>query len=199
MKEDFYTPKFERADVVELTGVSPGTLANWLKRPIGKGGISITPEHIGGTGNRRLFSAFDLVKAQTVLHLVEFTGPALADELISSANFREWVNLSLEHRGSAETAPPEEHQKHFAIMYKHGGKFVVDYITSPALLDEFKRARESLPDAAKPYIHIPVGAIVDNVAQQVDLWEISRKAPGDRTQAERAILAMAKHRAKGAE
>lgn len=55
MDIDFYEHRFTRAQLIEITGVPKLTLQNWLHRNT----ISVTPKQKGGTGNRRLFSAFD--------------------------------------------------------------------------------------------------------------------------------------------
>ncbi|MBW8639064.1 hypothetical protein K1W69_17845 [Hoeflea sp. WL0058] len=140
MDIDFYKHRFTRAQLIEITGVPKLTLQNWLHRNT----ISVTPKQKGGTGNRRLFSAFDVVKISTALYLTNLlVSPSLANQIVSDDRFEQWVGFSLSH------SEDEPSKYYFAILYWNNDQLVVDFIANEDQLAFFRSLNEVVSESMK--------------------------------------------------
>lgn len=186
MDIDFFEQRFTKSEVVQITGVPPLTLQNWLHRNV----INVSPKQKGGTGNRRLFSPFDMVKIATVMQLSEMdVPPSRANEIIASDKFQEWVSLCL----LTGDENPESHKYHFAVLHKVVGEFVVDYISTAKLWDYFERANEDVRAGSKVFMVIRILDIVVDVKHRAtdliydEMDESEREKLGSVT---RSVMAM---------
>lgn len=69
-----------------IAGVSPSTLRGWIQRGV----VDVSPFHKGGTGNKRLYSPFDIARIATIVQIHKFgVSPTVANALIVDSEF-EW-------------------------------------------------------------------------------------------------------------
>lgn len=184
MQSDFFEPIHQRGDVIMMTNVSAASLHNWLTRPYGKGGLKLDPRQKGGTGNRRLFSGFDIVKIDVTQNLLPLgIGPTTVNSIIASDRFKEWVRLCLGPAG-------EKPLYRLIVITKTEAGLLVDYLATRDMTQVWEREFEDLLGAPKAHVVLRLGDIVDRVRQRIRALEIERKPDEQRTDAERAILSM---------
>lgn len=168
-----------------LTGALPTSLHNWLTRDLGRGGLDLGPRHQKeGTGSRRLYSDFDLVKIEVAQQLLPLgVGPGTVNELIGSGRFAEWVRLALTPTSSGPL------YRLIAITYTKDG-MTADYLATADMTRFWERGFEDLYETQKAHIVLRLGDVVDKVRADVRRLGIARKPETELTDKEKAILAM---------
>ena len=87
-KRNWDQPKYTAAFVQEVTGVNKGQLQNWLSNKYITAASNTREAKPGqriGTGNRRLFSARNMVSIELLKHIMPIVPPSVAAEWASTS------------------------------------------------------------------------------------------------------------------
>lgn len=140
--DKIFEPKYQNADVLKATGVSLGTLQTWLNRGLIKPSSGLTP----GTGQRREYSAADVLRVALMAELVGFGFKPSAAAFV----------LDIVERESCVRESPNNARPKWVFISKNGLGRLVSYSMKDKLEDVWP-AWES--QVAGSCLVVPVGAI----------------------------------------
>lgn len=155
-KDEFTKPQYVNADVLRATGISLGTFQTWLNRGL----IKPSSEPNPGTGQKRMYSAADVLRAAIMGKLTDFgitTSTAaemcrsVAPETPTGEAFLRMVSIK-----------PVEAESHWLLFYKNGDRYeMTNHLSHPELPEAYRL--ESLIREKEPCVVLEIGKLVNDL------------------------------------
>jgi len=140
--KQIFEAKFQNADVLKATGVSLGTLQTWLNRGLIKPSSDLTP----GTGQRRMYSAADVLRVALMAELVGFGLKPSAAAFV----------LDIVERESGVRTSPNNARPKWMLISRNGVGRVVSYSMKDKIEDVWPAWNSQVTGSC---LVVPVGAI----------------------------------------